>query len=136
MGLIVNGKKPRIADIDAAEFATYQLCLYKTARTPAITDVAADYTAIECDFSGYARVTVGAFLSAYLNGAFQGEADHGLITFTCTGSSPSNDMHGCFILDGSGDLAYADEYTGDPFTMDASGKVWNVDLLLLFDNLP
>lgn len=76
------------------------LCLYKSSHTPAGSDTLSTYAAIEADFPGYARHLVSEFSSpGFLNGSNQGEIDASIITYTMTGSSPTNDIYGWFLAD-------------------------------------
>lgn len=120
--------------VDALEselstFNTYSLHLYTGSHTPAASDVASDYTSIECTFAGYMATGI-TFNTAFLNGSNLAESDADPETFTCTGSGSSDTLGGYFVLNGSGDLEWAEEYTGTAFNFDAPGKFATINLVM------
>ena len=86
----------------AGLLAGSQLCAYKSAHTPANSDVAATYTAIEATFSGYARITLSVWSAAVLDGANRASVSSAVRTWTASGAGLPQSIHGIFVLDGAG----------------------------------
>lgn len=88
----------------------YQVCLFKATHTPAHDDDATDYTAIEADFPGYARVNLtGGVVAGAVDGSFNATAEFDTSVFTCNASGTPNDIYGYFVLDGAGNYAWAED---------------------------
>lgn len=59
MKVPVEGQVQILTDLlGGGSLENWQLALFSSAHTPAVTDTAATYTAIECAISGYARKTL------------------------------------------------------------------------------
>jgi hypothetical protein len=101
--------------------------LYKSAKTPANADVIADYTAIEADFSGYARITCAAWVAQLIdvNGRSAVVADFNI--FQHDGGPTPNDIYGYFVLNElTGKLMWAEEDPAAPTTLDTLGQQYVV----------
>ena len=94
------------------------LKLFKNDKTPAEGDVAADYT--ECDFAGYASVTLTGANWTVTEGA-PSSAAYAQQVFTNTGAVAQS-VYGYFLVRASsGRIAYAERFTGAPFVVQNAG---------------
>jgi len=99
-----------------------ELCLYQNNFTPIDTMVIGDLT--EADFDGYARIPLTGWSAPALNGDFKAQTDLPAQIFTMTGSTTPNDIYGVFVVDGSGNLLYAELDPSGPVTMDTDGQFY------------
>jgi hypothetical protein len=94
------------------------LKLFKNDKTPAEGDVAADYT--ECDFAGYASVTLTGANWTVTEGA-PSSASYAQQVFTNTGAVAQS-VYGYYLVRAStGRIAYAERFTGAPFVVQNVG---------------
>jgi len=93
------------------------LKLFKNDHVPAVDDVNGDYT--EADFSGYADVDLGDWNSAFLNGDDKGEIDADPALFQHNGGGTSNTVYGAYVVNGAGDVVYAERFAA-PRVMSAA----------------
>ena len=87
------------------------LKLYSNNRTPALTNVASDYTVVAG--GGYANITLtgGAWSIA------SGVATFATQTFTFTGATNSpGTVYGYYVVNGAGTLMFAERFPTVPFT--------------------
>jgi hypothetical protein len=97
---------------------TWTLKLFQNDTVPAYTDTVADY--VEADFSGYIAGTAITWGVPIINGSNQGELNGTQINFTHNGGSTANTIYGIFVVDGSGDLLYAERFPA-PIAMGSGG---------------
>ena len=122
-------KDELIKTLDAATsgFAgNYKIGLFKNNFTPGNTSVIGDVT--PADFSGYSTVglhTFSSWASATWNSP-RAEATHADVTWTHNGGGTSNDIYGYYVVDGSGNLAWAERYASAPVTLSGSGQSFTV----------
>ncbi len=108
----------RIGLLDGAS-----LCIFKNDYTPINTTVLADLT--EANFDGYARITLDSWTSAFLNADNKAEVDETTRTFTVSGVSTPNTVYGAFVLDGSGNLLYAERDPAGGHLLNTVGQTWS-----------
>ena len=108
----------------AAALGTYYLCAFVNSHVPATTDVIGDY--IEPSGSWYARISLNAWGAAYVNAANQGEIDETFRTWTASGSLVSESIYGYFVVDGSGNLVWAEVDPSGPQPMSVLGQTFTV----------
>lgn len=85
---------------------TYYLCAFTNSHVPVPTDSVGDYS--EPAGSWYSRILLNAWGSPYVNASNQGEIDETIRTWTVSGSIVSESIYGYFIVDGSGNLVWAE----------------------------
>lgn len=116
---------PNVGEGDALSFFVNKaaptnliLKLFKNDKTPAEGDVAADYT--ECDFDGYAPVTLTGANWAVTEGA-PSSASYAQQVFTNAGTVAQS-VYGYYLVRAStGRIAYAERFTGAPFVVQNTG---------------
>lgn len=95
------------------------LRLYKSNTTPAETDTTATYT--EADFAGYAAITLTGSSWSVSEGA-PSSASYAEQTFTRSSTGSAQDVYGYFVTrTTSGRIAWAERFTGAPFTVTNNG---------------
>jgi len=102
----------------------YQIGLYKNNKTPADTDTISDYT--PADFSGYSGLQN---LTAWSSAAWvspRALATHSALTWTHSGGGTANDIYGYYVVDGSGNLAWAERSPVAPVSMASGGATYQV----------
>jgi len=121
-----SGIAKRLTAIIAAYGSTCELALYKADIVPAVTDVAALYTANECSFTGYSRITLTAWgtVSVVHHVASSQELPR---VFTRTGGAVES-AYGYFVLDNAGVLQFAERFPSGPIVMSGTGQTLSVTL--------
>lgn len=111
----------------AGTFAgAYKIGLYKNNWTPAEGDTISAVT--PADFSGYSTVGLATF-SSWASATFstpRWTVTHADVTWTHNGGGTSNDIYGYYVVDGSGNLAWAERYASAPVTLSGSGQSFTV----------
>jgi len=116
--VFVEGGWTRIWDAATAASKLARIRLFKNNKTPAYTDVYADYT--DADFSGYTGYAALVWGASFINGSNQGEIDATPVTWTHNGGGTSNTIYGIFVTDGANNLIYAERFPA-PVSMSANG---------------
>lgn len=112
-----------LLDVLTGEFTnTLEVGLFNAAHAPAAGDVLSDYTAIEATFPGYSRQVLDNWTAALLiaSGFAQTEAD--IVTWTRGAGAGTEDIYGYFVVDGGGNLLWAEAPTWAPITIDTLGQ--------------
>jgi len=99
------------------------LCLFKNNYTPVGVTILIDL--VECDFDGYSRINLTGWPAATLDGNNKASTELAFKTFTMTGITTPNDVYGIFVLDGLGNLLYAERNPGGPVTMNTNGQTYS-----------
>jgi len=97
------------------------------AFTPGL--VAADLTAIEADFTGYAAITYTTCGPVYVDPAGGVTFDTTVAVFLDSGPAVANDIHGGWIENAAGDLLVAWQLAS-PISMGAALDAMNVELIV------
>jgi len=102
----------------------YKIGLYKNNWTPANEDTISAVT--PADFSGYSGLQN---LNAWSSATWitpRATAAHAAVSWTHNGGGTNNDIYGYYVVDGAGNLAWAERYSGAPVTMNTNGQVYQV----------
>src|SRR5262249_55420012 len=109
----------------AAYGNTLVMGLTKTDITPASGDTASTYTAHEADFSGYARQTITTWgASTTVSGRATATAT--ALTWTNSTGATGNNVYTYFVLDGSGNLLWAERDATAPIDMGSAGRSYTI----------
>lgn len=101
-----------------------RLKLFKNDKTPAETDVAADYTV--ADFTGYANIDFVAATWTVTPGA-PSEAAYPQQSFTSSADQAAQLIYGYFVIQvTSGLLMWAERFTNGPYTIANNGDIIKV----------
>jgi len=98
-----------------------ELCLFQNNYVPVHTSALGNFT--EADFDGYARITLTTWPAAALDANNKASSALGFQTFTKTGAVTANTIYGVFVLDGFGNLIYAERFATAPFTLSVPGQL-------------
>jgi hypothetical protein len=90
---------------------------------------AADLTAIEADFDGYAAVTFTTCGAVYVDPAGGASFDLARAAFVDTGTTTPNDIYGGWVEDSGGLLLFAWQVT-TPYPMTATLDAMNLDMVV------
>lgn len=106
--------------------------LFKNDKVPANGDDVSDYT--EADFSGYAEqdITSGWANPITLND--KATLIGSTAVFTHNGGPTGNSIYGYYIVDGNGDLLFAERNPAAPTTIDQLGETYAVAPLFTFSS--
>ena len=102
----------------------YQIGLYKNDFTPAVDSDIGDIT--PANFSGYAGLQD---LTSWASVVFidpRASATHADVVWTHDGGGTPNDIYGYYVVDGSGNLAWAERNASAPVTISAAGQTYTV----------
>lgn len=133
MGVGPSNTLTRILDFLVAEDLTdAPIGLFKNDATLTEATVLADLT--EADFVGYARGQCQNWTSAVYNAAGKGEITADLVTFECSSSGTPNTIYGFFVLDGNGDLFYAEKNQSGGQSISNPGDKYDVIPAFTMDN--
>lgn len=98
--------------------------LFKNDHTPGGADVVGDYT--EADFNGYAPIPLNDWGPAFTNFAGDAQTDEKLRVWTQTDAAIVNTIYGYYVVDGGGNLIFAERNPAGPVVMDTPGKTYAV----------
>jgi hypothetical protein len=112
------------ADLTAWVAAGYKWGLFKNNFTPGDTSVIGDITA--ADFSGYSGLQSFSSWNAATWSTPRAVATAGDVVWTHNGGGTSNDIYGYYVVDGSGNLAWAERNAAAPVTMSSAGQTYTV----------
>lgn len=108
----------------AVDFGDYQLGLYKNNWTPGETDTISAVT--PADFPGYTGLVTLNSWNASTWSSPRASITHPDVTQTHSGSAGSNDIYGYYVVDASGNLAWAEKDATGPVTISAGGQFYKV----------
>ena len=113
--------------VDYVTSLTLKMGLYKSAHTPAASDTFATYTAIEADFSGYARQNTSGWGAAAIV-AGRAVSTGTQLNFTHSGGGVNNTVYGAFLFYtvAGTDYLYGAGEDPSPFVMNAAGLTYAV----------
>jgi len=93
---------------------------YQNDLTPDNNTVLGDLT--ECDFDGYAGITLNAWLMAATNVDGKAEVAEQTRTWTKAAGVNDNDLYGIFVVSATGELLYVERNPAGPVTIDTPGQ--------------
>jgi hypothetical protein len=109
---------------------TLVLKLFSNNRTPAKTDVTADYT--EVSGNGYTAVTLTPANFVFTSGD-PGSAAYPQVTFSFTGAA--GNVYGYFVVGAtSGNLAFANRFSNAPINIANNGDEIRITLTITLNN--
>lgn len=121
--LVNNGRTTLANQLRTYFNANTYLKLFQNNHTPVRGDTAASYT--EATFGGYAQITLNSWGAASLTADFHALLTEIVRTFVCTGAPFTNTIYGYYIVDGGGNLLWA-ELAPASFNVDAINKAYSV----------
>lgn len=116
-----------LGDIRQSLLIGAKIRLYQNDHTPGNSDELSDY--VECDFPGYAEITLNGWGQPYTNPSNQAQTDETIQTWTSTGtpSGGSQNIYGYYVFDDTGsNLLYAERNPSGPATITAAGQTYSV----------
>ncbi len=114
-------------------FVSAPVRLYKNNHVPAAGDDPSLY--IECDFSGYARITFNDFGGVTLAGGVASTSS-GTHTWNHNGGPTANSVYGWYMVDSFGNLIAASLNGAGPVTLGASGQSYSVQITFTDQRAP
>jgi hypothetical protein len=125
--VVVMGEIEKTLEQTASEFAAgpYRMGLYKNDHTPSLEDVIASFDA--ADFGGYdgERDLPDWDLGGLIWDGFRWTVTHPDVVWEADGTS-SNSIYGYYVVDQSGNLAWAERRTDGAVTIGAAGQTYTV----------
>jgi hypothetical protein len=111
---------------------TLQLCLYQNNYTPAAGDTLANYT--EATFAGYTRQAISNWIPSTLAASVAtSNADQKQFQRSATGTAQT--IYGYFVLDGTGNLLFAERDPAAPITLTAQGDTYLITPKFTYQSL-
>ncbi len=102
----------------------YEMHLYKNDLTPDLDTVVSDFT--EADFGGYAALTITGW-SAAITVADHAKSIANMCQFTHDGGGSANNIYGYYVVvQGSGELVWAERDPNAPVLIDAAHLLYQV----------
>lgn len=132
MIVLANATKPYLLSLQITALNGWYIRLFKNDIEPTGETLAEDF--VECDFPGYASQSLSGWSPAYLNEEMQGQTDVGLISWTMSSVSPTNDIYGYYVTDSGGQLRYSERAVNGPYTI-TQNKEYTVYVSLRLDSL-
>lgn len=118
---LILSDQGRVALMDATR--TYRrsliLRLWQNDFTPAPDSDSGDFQ--ECDFPGYAPVTLTSWTTAFLNPAGLGQSTGPVVLFTRSAGGTPQPAYGAYVTDQAGNWVWANVRAGGPFTFAGLG---------------
>lgn len=123
---VVKDELLKTVNAQTALFAAgpYQIGLYQNNWTPADGDTISAVT--PATFSGYSGLQNLNSWSSAVWITPRATAAHSAVSWTHNGGGTSNSIYGYYIVDASGNLAWAERYSGAPVTINTNGQVYQV----------
>lgn len=106
--------------------------LFQDTLTPDVTTPLADYTAAECDYSGYSDQTYTAWFDPILaeGSGYMIQSPWLQFAFDDTPGTPTNVAAGCYVVTSGGELFYTVIFT-QPIPMQVHGQGIGFNLTLV-----